>query len=167
MPWRFPADFAGGVGALHALVNVRRDEARQLRRRQLPRWPGGPVHEVHLLGHDRAGRDGTLIEKQILDLPHASYELTLEIALDERPALRTARWRQMQGALDFNEGAWVVEEEGDRTLLRYQVAAALHWLPQGPSNYVLRWRLARLLEAVEQRVRDLEAREPEYFGHKD
>jgi hypothetical protein len=107
--------------------------------------------------------DGTLLERQILDLPHASYELQLNIRLSEQGPVRTARWTQTQGMLSFNQGAWVVERAGEQSLLRYQVSASLDWVPQWVVNYAMRRRLGRLLEAVEARVRDMERREPEYF----
>lgn len=110
------------------------------------------------------GDDGKLIEKQVLDLPHGSFDLVLEIELIEQPKVRRARWRQITGSLDFNEGAWTVEQEQDQTILRYEVAATVNWMPQSLVNYAMRRRLGRLLEAVEQRVRDLEQREPEYFS---
>lgn len=110
------------------------------------------------------GPDGTLIEKQILDLPHTSFELELAIRLSEQDGRRRARWEQKKGTLNFNQGAWIVESLGDRSVLRYQVSASLDWVPQWLVNYAMRRRLGRLLEAVEARVRDLEKREPEYFG---
>lgn len=110
------------------------------------------------------GDNGKLLEKQILDLPYGSFDLVLEIELTERPKVRRAQWRQIMGSLDFNEGAWTVEQEGQQTILRYEVAATVNWMPQAIVNYAMRRRLGRLLEAVEQRVRDLEQREPEYFS---
>jgi uncharacterized membrane protein len=107
--------------------------------------------------------DGTLRERQILDLPHASYELQLLIRLSEKGLVRTANWTQAQGTLSYNQGAWIVERAGERAVLRYQVSAGLDWVPQWLVNYAMRRRLGRLLEAVETRVRDLERREPEYF----
>ena len=76
---------------------------------------------------------------------------------------RTARWEQREGTLVFNQGAWVVESHGDRSVLRYQVAAQLIGVPQWVSNYAMKRRLGRLLDAVEKRVRDLRQREPGYF----
>ena len=78
----------------------------------------------------RPGPDGASIVKQQLDLPHAKYELELEIRLREQDGVRTALWQQIRGALSFNQGAWVVESHGDRSLLRYQVSASLSWVPQ-------------------------------------
>lgn len=112
----------------------------------------------------RPGPDGTILEKQMLDLPHAKYDLELEIRLSEQDGTRRARWRQVQGTLSYNEGAWLVERQGQRSVLRYQVSASLGILPQWAVNYAMRRRLGRLLEAVERRVRDLEQREPGYFG---
>ena len=110
------------------------------------------------------GPAGAIIEKQVLDLPHTSYQLTLEIRIEERGAARVARWRQTEGTLRFNEGAWVVEAAGGgRTVLRYQVSATLDWVPQWATNYLMGGRLGRLLEAVEARVRALEEKSPEYF----
>jgi hypothetical protein len=111
----------------------------------------------------RPGPDGTIIESQVLDLPHSSYELELEIRLKQEGSSRIARWRQVKGTLDFNEGAWVVESEGSRSVLRYQVSASLAWVPQWAINYLMLHRLGKLLEAVEARVRDLEQRQPDYF----
>jgi ribosome-associated toxin RatA of RatAB toxin-antitoxin module len=111
----------------------------------------------------RPGPDDTLIESQILDLPHASYELELTIRLREQEGRRTARWEQTKGVLPYNQGAWVVERQGERAVLRYQVSAALNGVPQWIVNYAMRRRLGRLLEAVETRVRELQKREPEYF----
>jgi hypothetical protein len=106
---------------------------------------------------------GKLLEKQILDLPHATYNVELEIALDQQPGVRKARWRQINESLTYNQGAWVVEESGGKSILRYQVAAGVDWMPQFVVNFSLRPRLNRLLQAVEQRVRDLNAKEPQYF----
>jgi len=106
----------------------------------------------------RPGPGGTLIESQILDLPHASYNLELEIRLEQEGTRRTARWRQMQGALEFNEGAWVVEAApGGGSVLRYQVSASLGIVPQWFVNYAMSKRLGRLLEAVERRTRALQS----------
>lgn len=112
----------------------------------------------------RPGPDGSVIETQVLELPHKNFDLELEIRLTGDNNTRTARWRQLRGLLAFNEGAWVVERAGDRSILRYQVSGSLDWIPQWAINYVLRPRLARLLKAVEERVRDLERKEPAYFG---
>jgi uncharacterized membrane protein len=111
----------------------------------------------------RPGPEETLIESQVLDLPHASYELELTIRLRDHDGTRTARWAQTKGVLSYNQGAWVVESHGERTILRYQVSAALGGVPQWIVNYAMRRRLGRLLEAVESRVRDLQKREPDYF----
>lgn len=107
--------------------------------------------------------DGTFIEKQVLDLPYASYDVELGISLTEKDNVRTARWEQRKGTLLFNQGAWVVESHGDRSVLRYQVAAHLSGVPQWASNYAMTRRLGRLLDAVEKRVRDLRQSEPGYF----
>ena len=107
--------------------------------------------------------DGKFLEKQILDLPTGSYNVDLEITLDLQANVRKARWRQLNGTLDFNEGAWVVEQAGPKTILRYQVAADFNWLPQFVVNYALRKRLNKLLESVETRVRDLNQKDPQYF----
>lgn len=109
------------------------------------------------------GPDGMLIEKQVLDLPYASYDVELDITLSEKDNVRTARWEQRQGTLLFNQGAGGVESHGDRSVLRYQVAAHLSGVPQWASNYAMTRRLGRLLNALEKRVRDLRQREPEYF----
>lgn len=111
----------------------------------------------------RPGPDGTTIESQILDLPHYSHELELEIRLEVQPGRRAARWRQIKGQIAFNEGAWIVEEDGGKAILRYQVSAALDWAPQWAVNGAMRTRLVKLLLAVEKRTRDLEASEPKYF----
>lgn len=111
----------------------------------------------------RPGPDGTLIESQILDLPHASYDLELTIRLLEEGSTRTAAWTQSKGLLTHNQGAWVVEKVPEGSILRYQVSAALTGVPQWIVNYAMRRRLGRLLEAVERRVRELQQREPEYF----
>lgn len=111
----------------------------------------------------RPGPDDSLIEAQFLDLPHASYELELTIRLREQGDTRTAGWVQSKGMLSYNQGAWVVENHGDRAILRYQVSAALSGVPQWIVNFAMRRRLGRLLEAVETRVRDLQKREPDYF----
>ena len=37
--------------------------------------------------------------------------------------------------MSFNQRAWVVESHGDRSVLRYQVAAQLSGVPQWASNY--------------------------------
>jgi hypothetical protein len=110
------------------------------------------------------GPDGLLIERQKLELPHASYELELGIRLSERGNVRTARWEQRQGTLRFNQGAWIVQSHGDRNVLRYQVSASLTGVPQWLVNYAMRRRVGRLLDAVEARVRDMQQREPDYFG---
>jgi hypothetical protein len=112
-----------------------------------------------------ANPDGSFLEKQILDLPHASYDLELEIRLSERDGVRTARWVQQKGVLPYNQGAWIVEDHGGRSVLRYQVSASVSWVPQSLANYAMRMRLGRLLEAVEARVRDVQQREPEYFSN--
>lgn len=109
------------------------------------------------------GPNGLLIEKQVLELPYASYDVELGIRLSETGDVRTARWEQRQGALKFNQGAWVVESHGDRSVLRYQVAAKLTGIPQWVSNFAMRRRLGRLLDAVEARVIELRQREPAYF----
>ena len=109
------------------------------------------------------GPNGTLIEKQLLDLPYASYELELGISLSKKDNVRTARWEQRKGALAFNQGAWIVESHANRSVLRYQVAAHLSGVPQWASNYAMTRRLGRLLDAVEKRVRDLRQRVPDYF----
>lgn len=109
------------------------------------------------------GPGGTFIEKQVLDLPYASYDVELGISLVEKDNVRTARWEQRKGTLLFNQGAWVVESHGDRSVLRYQVAAHLSGVPQWASNYAMTRRLGRLLDAVEKRVRDLRQSEPGYF----
>jgi hypothetical protein len=111
----------------------------------------------------RPGPDDTLIESQILDLPHASYDLELTIRLREENSVRTAAWAQSKGLLTYNQGAWVVERVPEGAILRYQVSAALTGVPQWIVNYAMRRRLGRLLEAVESRVRDLQKREPDYF----
>lgn len=111
----------------------------------------------------RPGPSGTLIDEQRLDLPMGTYALTLEITLERSGNTSTARWRQLEGELAFNEGAWVVEDHGDSAVLRYQVAASLRLLPQWALNYTMRLRLGRLLDAVLLRVRQLEQTEPEYF----
>lgn len=112
----------------------------------------------------RPGPGGTLIETQVLNLPHASYHLELEIRVSEEPGLRKAAWKQIKGALSLNQGAWIMEEEDGKSIMRYQVAGAFPWLPQWIVNFAMRNRLGRLLVAVEQRVRDLEKNEPGYFG---
>ena len=109
------------------------------------------------------GPDGLLIEKQVLDLPYGSYDLELGIRLTEKGNVQTARWEQRVGALDFNQGAWVVESHGDRSVLRYQVAAKLSGIPQWMSNFSMTRRLGRLLDAVETRVLELRQSEPNYF----
>jgi Polyketide cyclase / dehydrase and lipid transport len=111
----------------------------------------------------RPGPDDALIESQILDLPHASYELELTIRLREEGDKRTAGWVQTKGILPYNQGAWVVERYGKQSILRYQVSAALSGVPQWIVNFAMRRRLGRLLEAVETRVRELQNREPDYF----
>ena len=40
----------------------------------------------------------------------------LQITLDQQANVRKARWRQLNGTLDFNEGAWVVEQAGPNTI---------------------------------------------------
>jgi len=107
--------------------------------------------------------NGKLLEKQILDLPHATYNVDLEITLDEKPGIRQARWRQVNPGLDLNEGAWIVEEANGKSILRYQAAADVNWLPQFAVNFALRPRVNRLLKSVEQRVRDLADKDPQYF----
>ncbi|MBI4600960.1 MAG: SRPBCC family protein [Planctomycetes bacterium] len=114
----------------------------------------------------RPGPGGALIETQILDLPHASYDLELEIRLKEEGNVRTAAWRQLKGTLSYNHGAWVVEAHGPRTVLRYQVSASLGWVPDWAVNYAMRGRLTKLLDSVEERVRALEKAEPAYFQGK-
>lgn len=111
----------------------------------------------------RPGEGGALIESQILDLPHYSHELELEIHLDVKPGRRAASWKQIKGEIAFNEGAWIVEEDGGKAILRYQVSAALNWAPQWAVNGAMRTRLVKLLLAVEKRTHDLESSEPEYF----
>lgn len=106
---------------------------------------------------------GKFLEKQILDLPHATYEVHLEITLDQQLGVRKAYWRQVNGTLEYNEGAWVVEEADGKSILRYQVAADANWLPQFVVNFSLRPRLDRLLQSVEQRVRELNEKDPQYF----
>ena len=111
----------------------------------------------------RPGPDGSILESQILNLPHADYELDLEIRLKESGDRRSADWKQVKGVLPFNEGAWIVERVQDRSILRYQVAASMDWVPQFAVNSALRPRLNRLLQAVERRTRELEQSEPQYF----
>jgi ribosome-associated toxin RatA of RatAB toxin-antitoxin module len=102
----------------------------------------------------RPGPDGSLIEAQILDLPHASYELELQIRLETKGNKRQARWTQTSGALRFNEGAWVVERvPTGGSLLRYQVSASAGVIPQWFVNFAMTKRLGKLLEAVENRAR--------------
>lgn len=108
--------------------------------------------------------DGTFLEQQILDLPHKTFELELRITLSQNGNTRTAGWRQTKGSLDVNEGAWVVESAAGKSILRYQVSASISWLPHWAVNQSMRPRLAKLLESVETRVRDLEQKEPGYFA---
>ncbi len=111
----------------------------------------------------RPGPDGSIRERQVLNLPHADYELELEIRIRDSGNRRSADWRQVKGVLPFNEGSWIVEKVNERSILRYQVSTSLGWVPQFAVNYALRPRLHRLLEAVEKRTRELQEHEPDYF----
>jgi hypothetical protein len=55
----------------------------------------------------RPGPDGSILETQILNLPHANFDLELEIRLEETSIRRSAGWKQVKGVLPFNEGAWI------------------------------------------------------------
>jgi hypothetical protein len=107
--------------------------------------------------------DGSFLEKQILDLPVGSYDLDLRIKLTAAGNVRRAAWEQQRGTLSYNAGAWIVEKHGDESILRYQVAARVGWLPQWMSNSAMRGRLGKLLEAVEARTVSLEQNEQGYF----
>jgi hypothetical protein len=107
--------------------------------------------------------DGSFLEKQVLDLPAGSYDLDLRIRLTAHDNIRRAAWEQQRGTLRYNAGAWIVEKHGDESILRYQVAARLGWLPQWMTNSAMRGRLGKLLEAVEVRTAKLEQNEQGYF----
>ena len=111
----------------------------------------------------RPGPTNPLFVEQRLDLPTGTYALTLEITLERSGNTSTARWRQLEGEMAFNEGAWVVEDHGDSVVLRYQVAASMWPFPQWVANYAMRLRLGGLLDAVLARVQQLEKTEPDYF----
>jgi uncharacterized membrane protein len=112
----------------------------------------------------RQGPNDTRLEEQRLALPFGDKELELEITMTHSGNARTAFWRQLKGSLTFNEGAWVVEKSDDKTILRYQVAAAVKYMPQWVINYAMRKRLGNLLIAVERRVQQKMRDDPSYFN---
>lgn len=111
----------------------------------------------------RPGVTGVFIEELKLKLPMGTYAQTLEITVKRSGNISTARWRQLEGDLAFNEGAWVVEDHGGVAVLRYQLATTFWPLPQWAVNSAMRSRLGELLDAVLTRVQRLEETEPEYF----
>ncbi|MBX7246793.1 MAG: hypothetical protein K1X53_14955 [Candidatus Sumerlaeaceae bacterium] len=113
----------------------------------------------------RPGPNGTRLEEQKLNLPFGDQELELEITLTEEGPVRMARWRQSKGTLRHNEGAWIVEKGSEgKVILRYQVSATVDYILQWVTNFAMRQRLGKLLDAVDARVKSLKASDPDYFS---
>jgi hypothetical protein len=106
-----------------------------------------------------------LVEEQTLDLPMGRFErLKLKIWYESEGNRRTAQWNQLQGTPKINRGAWVVEDHGSRSILRYQVRCDPgQGVPEWFLRFFMKHRLKGIVRAVRARVLEKIRSDPEYF----
>lgn len=107
--------------------------------------------------------DGTLVNRQRLDLPwpvrDREYEIALvnEVLADAEPPLWRSSWSHLEGFGNIEEsrGAWRVFACGDISLVEYQVLTDPGGsIPNFLKNSATRRSLRSLVEAVRERVGD-------------
>lgn len=102
---------------------------------------------------ERQNGDGTTTVEQVLRLPYTEYQIQLQVSTTTEGPVRKWKWRQTNGPLEADDGAFVVEDHGDKTILRYQASAIVPGCPQWLVNYTMRHRHLAMLELMERHAR--------------